>query len=73
MNVVRDAWTPTSQGVTSVSSFTMPMWSSGRPSSSAAICARTVSDPWPISEDPVRTVTCAKSSIFRIVPQPSLR
>ena len=43
----------------------------GSPSSSQTSCASTVSEPWPISEAPVISVTWAKSSILRIVPQPS--
>jgi hypothetical protein len=71
MKVVREACTPTSQGVMSVSLFTTVTAESGRPSSSHTSCASTVSEPCPISEAPVISVTCAKSSILRIVPQPS--
>ena len=35
--------------------------------------ASTVSEPCPISDDPVRSVTWPKSSILRIVPQPAVR
>ena len=44
---------------------------SGSPSSSQTSCESTVSEPWPISEAPVISVTWPKSSSFRIVPQPS--
>jgi len=57
MNVVRLACTPTSHGVTSESSFTTFTQEIGRPSSSATNWAITVSEPWPISEAPVRTVS----------------
>jgi hypothetical protein len=73
MNVVRLAWTPTSQGLTAVSSFTTPTRPNGTPSSSATIIARTVSDPCPISLAPVISVTFPKSSSLTIAPQPSDR
>ncbi len=71
MKVVRLACTPTSHGVMSVSLLTTVTADIGSPSSSQTSCASTVSEPWPISEAPVISVTCAKSSILRIVPQPS--
>ena len=71
MKVVRLAWTPTSQGVMAVSLLTTVMAEIGRPSSSQTSCESTVSEPWPISEAPVISVTLAKSSILRMVPQPS--
>ncbi|OGL32393.1 MAG: hypothetical protein A3G97_03615 [Candidatus Rokubacteria bacterium RIFCSPLOWO2_12_FULL_69_21] len=71
--MVRLAWTPTSQGLTTVSWFTTSTRSRGRPSASAAIMERTVSDPCPISLAPVMSVSLPKSSSFRIAPQPSER
>ena len=71
MNVVREACTPTSQGVMSVSLLITVTAESGNPSSSHTSCESTVSEPWPISDAPVISVTCAKSSSLRIVPQPS--
>ena len=71
MKVVREACTPTSQGVISVSLLTTRTADSGSPSSSQTSCASTVSEPWPISEAPVISVTAPKSSILRMVPQPS--
>src|SRR5439155_10901363 len=47
--------------------------SSGTPSVSATIIARTVSDPWPISLAPVSSATLPKSSSLTIAPQPSER
>ena len=58
-------------GFTSVSLLTTRTALIGRPSSSQASCASTVSEPWPISDAPVISVTAPKSSILRIVPQPS--
>ncbi len=71
MKVVRLACTPTSHGVIAVSLLTTVMAEIGRPSSSQTSCESTVSEPWPISEAPVISVTLAKSSILRMVPQPS--
>ena len=71
--VVRLACTPTSQGVTEVSSLTTATRSSGTPRVSATIMASTVSLPWPISLAPVASVTRPKSSIFTVAPQPSER
>ena len=72
-NVVRLAWTPTSQGFTAVSLLMTSTRGSGTPSSSATIMASTVSDPCPISLAPVRSETLPKSSILTMAPQPSER
>jgi hypothetical protein len=71
MKVVRDACTPTSHGVIAVSLLITVIADIGNPSSSHTSCDSTVSEPWPISEAPVISVTWPKSSSFRIVPQPS--
>ena len=71
--VVRLAWVPTSQGRTFVSELTTSTRSSGTPSVSATIMARTVSEPCPISVAPVITDTLPKSSSFTMAPQPSER
>ena len=73
MNVVRLACAPTSHGLTAVSELTTSTRSSGTPSVSATIMARTVSEPCPISVAPVITDTLPKSSSFTMAPQPSER
>src|SRR5438128_919746 len=72
-DVVRLACVPTSHGRTLVSELTTSTRSSGTPSVSATIIARTVSDPWPISLAPVSSATLPKSSSLTIAPQPSER
>ncbi len=57
MKVVRLAWTPTSQGLTSESLFTTRAADMGSPSTSQTIWAITVSEPWPISLAPVMMET----------------
>ena len=73
MNVVRLAWAPTSHGFTAVSLLMTSTRSTGIPSSSATIMARTVSEPCPISLAPVRSESLPKSSSFRMAPHPSER
>jgi hypothetical protein len=65
MRVDCEPHVPWSHGTRSVSPMTMVMESSDTPSSSAAICAREVWMPWPISIFPEKSVTRPFSSMRR--------
>ena len=69
--LVREACTPTSHGFTFVSVLITFILFNPIPNSSDAIMAKTVSDPCPISLDPVITVRKPYGSILRVVPHPS--
>src|SRR6266545_2386053 len=67
MNDTRDEYEPLSFGVSALSVATTRMRSIGSAVTSATTCDRSVDDPWPMSEAPVRIVMPPSKSSLRLI------